>query len=59
MARTGPIHVSWHTGGPLFPHPIELHEANVAINGMHDRLAGLAADWDGVTDPIRPMRPPA
>jgi len=57
-ARTGPIHVSWHTGGPLFPHPIELHESNFAIDGMYDRLAGLAADWDGVTDPIRPMRPP-
>jgi len=57
-ARTGPIHVSWHTGGPLFAHPIELHESNFAIDGMHARLAGLAADWDGVTDPIRPMRPP-
>ena len=58
-ARTGPIHVSWLTGGLLFPHPIELHESNVAIDGMYDRLAGLAADWDGVSDPIRPMRPPA
>jgi catechol 2,3-dioxygenase-like lactoylglutathione lyase family enzyme len=57
-ARTGPIHVSWHSGGPLFPHPIEVHESNFAIDGMHARLAGLAADWDGVTDPIRPMRPP-
>ena len=57
-ARTGPIHVSWHSGGPLFPHPIEVHESNVAIDGMHARLAGLADDWDGVTDPIRPMRPP-
>lgn len=58
-ARTGPIHVSWHRGGPLFPHPIELHEANFAILGMHDRLTALAADWDGVTEPMRPMRPPA
>lgn len=57
-ARTGPIHVSWHSGGPLFPHPIEVHESNAAINGMHARLSALAADWDGVTDPIRPMRPP-
>ena len=57
-ARTGPIHVSWHTGGPLFPHPIEVHESNVAIDGMYARLAALAEGWDGVTDPIRPMRPP-
>ncbi len=57
-ARTGPIHVSWHSGGPLFPHPIEVHESNPAIEGMHPRLAALAADWDGVTDPLRPMRPP-
>ena len=57
-ARTGPIHVSWHTGGPLFPHPVELHEANPAILGMHARLAALADGWDG-TDPMRPMRPPA
>lgn len=57
-ARTGPIHVSWHTGGPLFPHPIEVHEANPAILGMHARLAALADGWDG-TDPMRPMRPPA
>ena len=57
-ARTGPIHVSWHAGGPLFPHPIEVHESNVAIDGMHARLAGLADGWDGVTDRIRPMRPP-
>jgi len=57
-ARTGPIHVAWLTGGPLFPHPIEVHESNFAIDGMYDRLAGLAAGWDGVTDPIRPMRPP-
>jgi hypothetical protein len=57
-ARTGPIHVSWHTGGPLFGHPIEVHEANPAILGMQGRLAGLVEGWDGA-DPIRPMRPPA
>jgi catechol 2,3-dioxygenase-like lactoylglutathione lyase family enzyme len=57
-ARTGPVHVAWHTGGPLFGHPIEVHEANPAILGMHARLAALADGWDG-TDPIRPMRPPA
>ena len=56
-ARSGPIHVSWHSGGPLFPHPIEVHEANPAILGMHERLATLSAGWDG-TEPMRPMRPP-
>lgn len=57
-ARSGPINVSWHTGGPLFPHPIEVHEANPAILGMYPRLAALAQDWDGTTAPMRPMRPP-
>jgi catechol 2,3-dioxygenase-like lactoylglutathione lyase family enzyme len=40
-ARTGPIEVAWHDGGPLFPHPIELHQHNDVIAGMHARLAAL------------------
>lgn len=40
-ARTGPISVAWHDGGPLFPHPVELHQHNDAIAGMHDRLVAL------------------
>jgi catechol 2,3-dioxygenase-like lactoylglutathione lyase family enzyme len=40
-ARSGPISVAWHDGGPLFPHPVELHQHNDVIAGMHDRLAGL------------------
>src|SRR5208282_3939650 len=40
-ARSGPILVAWHHGGPLFPHPIELHQHNDVIAGMHDRLATL------------------
>jgi glyoxalase/bleomycin resistance protein/dioxygenase superfamily protein len=42
-ARTGPISVAWHDGGPLFPHPIELHQHNDVIAGMHDRLVALRA----------------
>ena len=42
-ARSGPITVAWHDGGPLFPHPIEVHQCNDAICGMHGRLAALAA----------------
>ena len=42
-ARSGPITVAWHDGGPLFPHPIEVHQRNEAICGMHGRLAALAA----------------
>ena len=42
-ARSGPIAVAWHDGGPLFPHPIEVHQRNDAICGMHGRLAALAA----------------
>lgn len=40
-ARTGPISVAWHNGGPLFPHPIELHQHNEVIAGMYDRLVAL------------------
>jgi catechol 2,3-dioxygenase-like lactoylglutathione lyase family enzyme len=40
-ARSGPISVAWHDGGPLFPHPVELHQHNDVIVGMHDRLAAL------------------
>jgi catechol 2,3-dioxygenase-like lactoylglutathione lyase family enzyme len=43
-ARTGPISVAWHDGGPLFPHPIELHQHNDVIAGMHGRLAALRED---------------
>jgi catechol 2,3-dioxygenase-like lactoylglutathione lyase family enzyme len=42
-ARSGPISVAWHTGGPLFPHPIELHQHNDVIASMHDRLVALRA----------------
>jgi catechol 2,3-dioxygenase-like lactoylglutathione lyase family enzyme len=43
IARSGPISVAWHDGGPLFPHPIELHQHNDVIAGMHDRLVALGA----------------
>ncbi len=42
-ARSGPISVAWHDGGPLFPHPIEVHQENDVIVGMHDRLVALRA----------------
>jgi len=40
-ARSGPIEVAWHDGGPLFGHPVELHQHNDVIAGMHDRLTAL------------------
>jgi hypothetical protein len=43
-ARSGPISVAWHHGGPLFPHPIEVHQHNSVIAGMHDRLVALRAE---------------
>ncbi len=43
-ARSGPISVAWHDGGPLFPHPIEVHQHNDVIAGMHDRLTALRTD---------------
>ena len=42
-ARSGPISVAWHDGGPLFPHPIELHQHNDVIARLHDRLVALRA----------------
>jgi catechol 2,3-dioxygenase-like lactoylglutathione lyase family enzyme len=45
-ARSGPISVAWHDVGPLFPHPIEVHQHNDVITGMHDRLTALRADED-------------
>ena len=45
-ARSNPISVAWHDGGPLFPHPIELHQHNDVIAGMHDRLAALRRTGD-------------
>jgi hypothetical protein len=42
-ARSGPISVAWHDGGPLFPHPIEVHQHNDVIAAMHDRLLALTA----------------
>ena len=42
-ARSGPVSVAWHHGGALFPHPIELHQSNDVMAGMHDRLCALRA----------------
>jgi catechol 2,3-dioxygenase-like lactoylglutathione lyase family enzyme len=55
-ASSGAVNVAWHQGGPLFPHPIEVHRAGPPILGMHARLTALAEDWDG-TDPLRPIQP--
>lgn len=46
-ASTGAVQVAWYDGGPLFPHPIELHRAGPPILAMHGRLAAAAAGWDG------------
>jgi catechol 2,3-dioxygenase-like lactoylglutathione lyase family enzyme len=46
-ARSGVIAVAWHHGGPLFPHPIEVHERNEVIAGMHDHLAALRTAGSG------------
>ena len=53
-ASLGSVNIAWHSGGPLFPHPIEVHLAGAPILGMHGRLSTLAHGWDG-TDPMRPM----
>jgi hypothetical protein len=43
-AASGPIEVAWLDGGPMFPHPIEVHRAGPAILGMHDRLTALTGE---------------
>jgi catechol 2,3-dioxygenase-like lactoylglutathione lyase family enzyme len=40
-AKSGPVEVAWHDGGPLFGHPVELHRHNDVLAGMHDRLVAL------------------
>jgi Glyoxalase/Bleomycin resistance protein/Dioxygenase superfamily len=40
-AVSGPVTVAWHDGGPLFGHPVELHQYNDVIAGMHGRLVAL------------------
>jgi catechol 2,3-dioxygenase-like lactoylglutathione lyase family enzyme len=55
-ASLGAVNVAWHDGGPLFPHPIEVHLAGAPILGMHPRLTALAEGWDGAA-PMRPMTP--
>jgi hypothetical protein len=40
-ARSGPVDVAWHHGGPLFAHPVELHRRNDVIAGLHARLQAL------------------
>jgi catechol 2,3-dioxygenase-like lactoylglutathione lyase family enzyme len=57
-ASSGAVAVAWHDGGPLFPHPIEVHRAGPPILGMHARLTALAQGWDG-TDLLRPIGAPS
>ena len=40
-AVSGPVTGAWHDGGPLFGHPVELHQHNDVIAGMHARLVAL------------------
>ena len=40
-ARSGPVEVAWHDGGPLFGHPVEIHQHNDVMDGMHARLLAL------------------
>jgi hypothetical protein len=56
-ATLGEVRVAWHDGGPLFPHPIEVHRASAPILGMHARLTALAQGWDG-SDVLRPIDGP-
>ncbi|HTX27919.1 MAG TPA: VOC family protein [Streptosporangiaceae bacterium] len=52
-ARSGPISVAWHDGGPLFPHPVEVHQHNEVIAGMHARLVALRTSQAGAPQIVR------
>jgi len=52
-ARSGPISVAWHDGGPLFPHPVEVHQHNEVIAGMHDRLLALRTSGERAPQVVR------
>jgi hypothetical protein len=52
-AHAGPVSVAWHDGGPLFPHPIEVHQHNTVLAAMHDRLSALRA---AAHDPVSVFR---
>jgi catechol 2,3-dioxygenase-like lactoylglutathione lyase family enzyme len=52
-ARSGPISVAWHDGGPLFPHPVEVHQHNEVIAGMHDRLVALRRSGERAPQAVR------
>ena len=53
-ATSGPVSVAWHDGGPLFPHPVEVHQHNDVIAGMHARLCALRLNQN-----IEPAAAPA
>jgi hypothetical protein len=55
-SRSGVISMAWHDGGPLFPHPIELHQHNDVIAGMHDHLVALRAGSDANRSAPEPAR---
>jgi catechol 2,3-dioxygenase-like lactoylglutathione lyase family enzyme len=52
-ARSGPISVAWHHGGPLFPHPVEIHQHNDVIASMHDHLAALRTSGERAPQIVR------
>jgi catechol 2,3-dioxygenase-like lactoylglutathione lyase family enzyme len=52
-ARSGPISVAWHHGGPLFPHPVEIHQHNDVIASMHDHLVALRASGERAPQIVR------
>jgi catechol 2,3-dioxygenase-like lactoylglutathione lyase family enzyme len=55
-ARSGPVSVAWHDGGPLFAHPIEVHRQGEVIDGMHGRLCALRDQPAAL--PGQPAAPP-
>ncbi|MBM3672286.1 MAG: VOC family protein [Actinobacteria bacterium] len=51
----GVVSFAYYETDPIVTTIVEVAELNDAAQGLADLLDAAAADWDGVTDPVRPL----
>ena len=51
----GSVKFAYFEAGGVTSTNIELSELNDGTRAFNDFMAATAADWDGITDPIRPI----
>ena len=51
----GMVPFAYYETDPIVTTIVEVTELNEAAQGLADLLDAAAADWDGVTDPVRPL----